>query len=328
MDRIKASPRARRAMKKLGVDSGRICGSGPGGRIIESDVIRASAEAAPAHKLRSSPRARRAMSRLGLQPAEIRGSGPGGRIIEADVLLAASKPPQVTAAIPAPASRMRVAIAKKTSDRFRDTPHFYVRAECDATGLVTTRSEILEQIEKEHGVRITYTDFLLAAQAHALADCPFANRIWQDGGPVPLPTVDVGLVVGLPDGLLIPMLRQANQLTLIGIARERQRLVSAAQRGQIEPGAPGASSLSNLGRGRVDEFAAIINPPQSSILAVGRLATRPWVRNGALVASPTIKLTLSADHRVLDGEPAAQFLERIVQYLESPIALCMKGAVA
>lgn len=322
-------------MKKLGIDSGRVRGSGPGGRIIESDVLRASADSspAPAHKLRSSPRARRAMRRMGLQPAEIRGSGPGGRIIEADVLLAASKPPQVPSPAECdrpmvPASRMRVAIAKKTSESFRDTPHFYVRAECDATGLVTTRSEILEQIEKEHGVRITYTDFLLAAQAHALADCPFANSIWQDGGPVLLSTVDVGLVVGLPDGLLIPMLRQANQLTLIGIARERQRLIAAAQRGQIEPGAPGASSLSNLGRGRADEFAAIINPPQSSMLAVGRLATRPWVRNGALVASPTIKLTLSADHRILDGEPAAQFLERIVQYIESPIALCMKGAAA
>ena len=338
MHPVKASPRARRAMKQLGIDSGRVRGSGPGGRIIESDVIRASADKSPvtAHKLRSSPRARRAMRRLALQPGEIRGSGPDGRILEADVLLAASRPPQVTTAAPAEcgghrpplqvaASRMRAAIARRTGESFRDTPHFYLSAECDASDLVTTRNQLADQVEKDHGVRITYTDFLLAAQAHALADCPFANVIWQDGGLLQLTAIDVGLVVGLPDGLLIPLLRNADQLSLIGIARERQRLIEAARRGQIETGSPGAGSLSNLGRGRVDEFAAIINPPQSSMLAAGRIATRPWVRNDALVACPTIKLTLSADHRVMDGEPAARFLERIVQYVESPVTLLMKG---
>jgi len=220
---------------------------------------------------------------------------------------------------------MRAAIARRTSESFRDTPHFYLSAECDASDLVTTRNQLADQVEKDHGVRITYTDFLLAAQAHALADCPFANAIWQGGGLLQLTAIDVGLVVGLPDGLLIPLLRNADQLSLIGIARERQRLIEAARRGQIETGSPGAGSLSNLGRGRVDEFAAIINPPQSSMLAAGRIATRPWVRNDALVACPTIKLTLSADHRVMDGEPAARFLERIVQYVESPVTLLMKG---
>jgi pyruvate dehydrogenase E2 component (dihydrolipoamide acetyltransferase) len=264
-----------------------------------------------------SPRARRCAAELGLDWSRLRGSGRSGRITEDDVLKAAKGPS-------APgSSAMRRTIAQRTAESFSRAPHFYLRTEVDAGALLELRAGLLAEIERTAGVRLTLTDLLLRAQALALRACPFANAIWQDGQVVPLPGCDIGLVVGLEDGLLIPIVRAADAGGLGELARQRASLVDAARAQKLAAEAMrgGATSLSNLGNTCVDEFAAVISPPQSSMLAVGRAAPRPWVVSGQVVVRTTLKLCLSVDHRVMDGATAARFLGRIVEFMEHPAKL-------
>jgi pyruvate dehydrogenase E2 component (dihydrolipoamide acetyltransferase) len=278
-------------------------------------------------RILASPRARRAMSRRGLSAANLVGSGPNGRILEADVLRAAAAP--ATKAAPAktaPAgsiSSMRRAVAAKVAESFATVPHFYLRSEVDVTSLVQLREQNLAVIEKCSGVRPSLTDFLLRAMALALRDCPSANRIWQDDAIVQLPSVDVGLVIQVSDGLLVPIIQNADRMGLAELARQRIKLAEIVRSGRMPADLfqGGATSLTNLGKHRVDEFAPIISPPQSSMLAVGRLAERPAAYEGRLCLRQTMHLTLSVDHRVMDGVPAAEFLDHIVESLEKPYQL-------
>jgi pyruvate dehydrogenase E2 component (dihydrolipoamide acetyltransferase) len=277
----------------------------------------------------SSPRARRRANQVGVDLNQLQGSGDHGRIIERDVLQASirgsvshgttqeSKP---VATVVGQVSSMRRGIAERTALSFSQIPHFYLRMEADATELVKMREHLVAILEKECGVRITLTDFILRAQAKALGEFPAANAIWKDNGVVKFTDADVGVVVGLPDGLMIPVIRAAQNMSLVQIARERTSLVNAVRGGRYMPEAVsgGASSLSNLGASRTDEFTAIIPPHQSSILAVGRAAPRPYVVNSHLEIRTTLQLCLSMDHRVLDGGPAADFLGKIVELLENP----------
>ena len=268
-------------------------------------------------KVAISPRARRRAAELGLDCRRLKGSGRMGRIIEADVLAAAKQ-------TPAPSrSTMRRTIAQRTTESFSRAPHFYLRTEVDAGALVELRERLLPVVEQAAGIRITLTDLLLRAQGVALRDCPYANAIWQNDQVARLSGGDVGLVVGLDDGLLIPIVRRADARGLAALVRQRAALVEAARGGNLTAEAMqgGASSLSNLGNICVDEFAAVIAPPQSSMLAVGRVAPRPFVVDGRLVTRSTLRLCLSVDHRVMDGGPAAKFLGRIVELLEHPAEL-------
>jgi pyruvate dehydrogenase E2 component (dihydrolipoamide acetyltransferase) len=270
-----------------------------------------------ADRIAISPRARRRAAKLGVDWSGLRGSGRTGRIIEEDVLAAAKAEP-----VPA-LSTMRRTIAQRTAESFSRAPHFYLRTEVDATALLELRERQLPQVEQAAGVRLTLTDLLLRAQALALRDCPSANAIWQDNQVVRLLGCDVGLVVGLDDGLLIPIVRAADAGGLAALATQRTALVEAARAGQLaaESMQGGATSLSNLGNSCVDEFAAVIAPPQSTMLAVGRAAPRPFVAGGELVVRTTLRLCLSVDHRVMDGGAAAKFLGRIVELIETPTGL-------
>jgi pyruvate dehydrogenase E2 component (dihydrolipoamide acetyltransferase) len=263
------------------------------------------------------------MAARGLDAAAVRGSGPGGRIVEADVLNLRPAPAdsRPAGAAWAPASPMRLAVARRTAESFASIPHVYLRAELDATALVDARARLVERVQREAGVRPTLTDFVVCAMARALADYPAANRIWRDGGTLGFPTVDVALLVAAGDGLLAPVIRRADALGLTGVAKERSRLVEAARAGKLPADAlgGGAASISNLGAGPVDDFSAVILPPQSSILAVGRAAPRPFVVDGRLAVRTTLRLCLSVDHRVLDGAAGAEFLGRIVEALEHPV---------
>ena len=262
----------------------------------------------------------------------LEGSGSTGRIIESDVLKAAAgrggsmiadPEPKITSATAGQVSTMRRNIAERTALSFSQIPHFYVHAEMDATELVKTREYLVGVFEREFGVRITLTDFILRAQALALREFPAANAVWQSNGILNYLNADVGVVVGLPDGLVIPVIRAAHNLSFVQLAKERARLVGAVRKGQFnaEMLAGGATSISNLGTTRIDEFAPIIAPHQSSMLAVGRAAPRPYVVDGHLEVRTTIRLCLSVDHRILDGAPAADFLGKIVGLLENPKAL-------
>lgn len=282
-DRLKITPRARREVRRLNLDISRIKGTGPNGRIVFNDVINAG------NPMRAeSP---------SCQPEEKTSSG-----------------------VPGTVSSMRMAVAKLTTTSFSTVPHFYLRAELDATTLIETRKRVVEQIEKEHGIRVTVTDFILRAITTALQDFPSINSVWQDSAIVPIVDVNIGVLVALEDGMLIPVIEKANQLSLIELALQRNELVGFARSGRLPPKAqrPTAITLSNLGNSRVDSFDAIIPPPQSSILAVGRITARPYVVEGQLCVRDTMKMTLSIDHRVFDGALGAEFIDRILDLLEDP----------
>lgn len=215
---------------------------------------------------------------------------------------------------------MRRAIARRTSESFATVPHFYLRAEVDATALIELRKQLLPEIEKEAGVKLTLSDLLLRAQARALRDCSFANVVWLEGNLVSMTRRDVGLVIGMPEGLLIPILRSVDEISLASLAKQRAGLVESAKAGELssEAMAGGATSLSNLGNSQVDEFTAVLPQPHSTILAVGRAAPRPFSSEGWIGVRTTLKLCLSVDHRVLDGGPASEYLGRIIELLETP----------
>lgn len=271
------------------------------------------------------------MRQRGIDAATVRGSGPNGRIVEADVLRAAATAPLLSGNSPTASgvpptgslSAMRRAVAAKVSESFATVPHFYLRSEVDVTSLVQMREQNIHSFEKCCGLRPSLTDFLLRAMALALRDRPQANCIWQNDAILQLPSIDVGLVVQVGDGLLIPIVHHADRLSLFDIARERKRLTDSLRSGKTPADIfqGGATSLTNLGKHRVDEFAPIISPPQSTMLAVGRVAERPAAYEGRLCLRHTMHLTLSVDHRVMDGVPAAEFLDRIVELLENPFLL-------
>jgi pyruvate dehydrogenase E2 component (dihydrolipoamide acetyltransferase) len=281
-------------MRSLGIDPQTVTGSGPGGRIVEADVRRAHADA-------DGRAAQCQQTATGLATDKSRGPG---------------------ALVPSGTSSMRRAIAHFTT-LSAAVPQFQLRAEVDVTALTVLREQLLERIEADTRVRLSYTDLLLHAQALALAQTREACALWQDGGLVSVESIDLGLVVSVPGGLLIPVIRNVDRLGLGELAAERSSLVAAARAGKLGSDrlGGGLSSLSNLGNGRVDEFSAILAPPQNSILAVGSLAPRPFVVDGQLTVRPTLKLTLSADHRVMDGALGAELLGRIVDLLERPALL-------
>jgi pyruvate dehydrogenase E2 component (dihydrolipoamide acetyltransferase) len=259
----------------------------------------------------------------GLTPAK------GARISAEDVQRAhagqaATQPVAVAVAAPVelPVSTGRAAIADRVTASFQSAPHFYLGVQVDATQLVDLRTRCL-QASPEEGVRITYTDFFLKAMAQALAEQPAVNTFWNDGKILARQSVDVGFAAQAGPLLLVPVIRNLGQLTMLGVAGERTRLAQKARAGKLTLAEMegGSATLSNLGASGVDWFQAILNPPQSVIVATGRIARRPVVCGDALVARDTVLITASIDHRVLDGVAGAKFLGRIKELLEQPALL-------
>jgi pyruvate dehydrogenase E2 component (dihydrolipoamide acetyltransferase) len=210
-------------------------------------------------------------------------------------------------------------MAERMTASWTTAPHFYLVREVTVSRLVTWR----ERVSKQTGVRITYTDLLVKLVAAALAQHPRVNVAWRDGAIVPNAEVNIGLAVAIDDGLVVPVLRRVDALSLAEIASRREDLVSRAQAGKLRPPdiQGGGFTISNLGMYGVDAFNAIVNPPQAAILAVGRIAERVVALNGQPAVQPTMVVTLSCDHRALDGARAAQFVEALAELIEEPLTL-------
>jgi len=208
-------------------------------------------------------------------------------------------------------------------ESFHSAPHFYLTAQADATKLVDLRMASVEILRARTGVKPTYTDFFLRALAQALSENPAVNSFWSANAVEPRSTIDLSIAVQTQNGLLTPVLRQADGLTFAELIKQRSVLVekAATRKLSLQDLEGGSATLSNLGSHKIDEFHAILNPPQSIILATGQIAKRPWVIDDRVEARSTVFLTLSADHRVLDGVVAAAFLDRIRELLENPHAL-------
>jgi pyruvate dehydrogenase E2 component (dihydrolipoamide acetyltransferase) len=352
------TPVARRVAEKEGVDISSIPARGPGERIRARDIQAVQAKRQGAGSLSrqrifSSPRARKRARELGVDWRGLRGSGPRGRVVERDVLRVATLSPTLPlrgggsgaeegVATLSPTLPLRgggsgaeedviwetpTTVQRLTAERmvasFGSAPHFYLSAEVYADALLDLRSRLLSLIEGRAGVRLTITDLLVKILGAALAEYPRANAFWEDGRIGLNRQINVGIAVATDAGLVVPVLRQADSKSLSQIALERAQLVEKARTGtlSVDDLSGGTFTLTNLGMFRVDTFQAILNPPQSVILAVGRIVERPAVVDGQLVARAAAVLSLSCDHRVLDGALAAQFLGRVVELIEEPYGL-------
>lgn len=317
---VRASPLARKLAEQHGVDLSRV--KTASGRIEKADVT-AYVEAQP-RLVAASPKARRLAGERGIDLRALRGSGPGGAIVADDVVAAAVARAAPDAAqgvgpLAQGVSNVWRIMAERMTASWTTAPHFYLVREVDVSRL----RGWLETARRQTGAHVTYTDLLVRLTAAAITRHPGVNGSWKDGAIVRNSDVNIGLAVAVDNGLIVPVIHRADTLTLGEIAARREDLVARAQAGKLRPAdiQSGGFTISNLGMYGVDAFSAIVNPPQAAILAVGRVADRVMAVGGRPVVQPTMVLTLSCDHRALDGARGAQFLGALADLVEEPLAL-------
>ena len=324
---LPSSPVAARIAAEHGVNLADVQAAGD--RISKEDVEAHIRSTSSGTRVLASPKARRLARERGVDLASLDGSGPEGAVLAADVPMEAQPVPVAPAvAEPAPpaiepetqpVSRMWQIMAERLTSSWTSVPHFYLVREVNADQLIHWRT-ILSSGAAD-GPAITYTDLLTKLAALSLARFPRLNAYWDDGNIVSVPEINVGLAVAVEDGLLVPVVHSADQLRVEEIAARRADLVARASSGGLKPNdfAGGTFTISNLGMFGVDAFNAIVNPPQAAILAVGRIADRVVAVDGQPAVRPMMTLTLSCDHRAVDGVRAAQFFEALVDMIEEPL---------
>jgi len=263
----------------------------------------------------ASPKARRLAAERGIDLGALAGSGPGGAVVAADVGSSRSENSR-GAAVPAVWRLM----AERTTENWQTVPHFYVRREVDASRLESWRSAARAKPGQE---RVSHTDLIVKLVAEALRRHPRVNSTWRDGAAVPGERVNVGIAVAVDDGLVVPVVHDADRLSLAETVARRIELVEAARSGRLRPDdvTGGTFTVSNLGMYGVDSFDAIVNAPQVAILAVGRIADRIVPIDGQPEVRPMLNLSISFDHRVVDGARGAEFLDTLASLVEEPAGL-------
>jgi pyruvate dehydrogenase E2 component (dihydrolipoamide acetyltransferase) len=288
----------------------------------------AAAEGRPDGRVKASPLAKRLASEAGLDLRGVRGSGPSGRITKADIEAAMKAPAARAARAGAaegpeveelPVSQMRKTIAKRLVTSIGPVPTFYLTIEVDARRLLAARERMNAWLERE-GVKASINDFIIKAVAAALVAHPEVNAAWGDTVIRRHRRVHIGVAVAVEDGLITPVVRDADRKRVRDIAVEVRELAGRARERKLQPDEyTGATfSISNLGMFGIDEFTAIINPPEAAILAVGRVEDRVVAEGGQTAVRPRMRLTMSCDHRVVDGAMGARFLQTLREYLEEP----------
>lgn len=288
---VKISPLARKTAKEIGIDykSERIAGSGPGGRIVKEDIIAYSKKKGKARKEEAAP------------------------VTTTGITIKSSSPLE----------GIRKVIAERMSYSKSNIPHIVLNAKADATQLIVLREKFKEKILKKHGIKITYTDFILKSTAVALRENLEVNSTFSDGNYIIYDDVNVGVAVSLEGGLIVPIIFDCDKLEILNIAKKRIELVGKAREGKLslEEISNGTFTVTNLGMYGIRSFSPIINPPQAAILAVGEIYTEPAVVNGKIKPESFIDLSVSCDHRIIDGMIGAKFLRRIVELIENPAEL-------
>jgi pyruvate dehydrogenase E2 component (dihydrolipoamide acetyltransferase) len=314
-----ASPVARRIAKEKQLDLSQLQGSGPGGRIVKADVERAASSAGGAVG--------------GTAPEEASATGRGGGSPAATGPAADAVSPSSAAPGPETAkgtvsyedlSKLQSTVSRRMAESKATAPHFYLEAEIDMSRLVSAREQI-KAGAAEGAVVPSFNDMVVKACALALREHPRANGAYRDGRFELYSRVNVGVAVAARDALVVPTIFDADQKSLRQIATDARTLAQRVRDGQITPPElSGATfTVSNLGMFGIDSFAAVINPPQAAILAVGAITERPVVRDGETTSAHLMRVNLACDHRILYGAPAAEFLARIRTLLEEPLALAL-----
>jgi pyruvate dehydrogenase E2 component (dihydrolipoamide acetyltransferase) len=298
---IKISPVARKAARAQGLDYSRLVGSGPGGRIIEADVLRAitQREAAPAATAPVVPAAP---------------SAPAAPAAPAPVVPAVGDFELV------PLTRMRRIIADRLAQSYRESVHVTLHAEVDMAEATKLRATLIEEWQPKQNVRLTFTDVIVKAVAKALSEQRDVNACYTPEGIHRFTHVNVGVAAALPTGLVVPVVRDADTRSLLEVARTVRTLTERARAGQLTPDEMhgGTFTVTNMGMLGIDGFTPIINPGEGAILGVGRIVDRVVARDGAPAVRPMMELSLSIDHRLIDGAAGAAFLARVRQILGSP----------
>lgn len=319
-----ASPAARRLAAELDVELEDVEGTGPRGRITEGDVTdhaaKAKTEAQPRRRQPSSPAARRLAGELGVDIDAVEGTGPGGRITRADVEQAAEAAESQPAAVPM--RGMRRTIAERMYASLRDTAQLTMEMEVDMEDAVKLRTQLVTEWESD-GVRPSYTDIIIIAAAKALTKHPRMHATLADDAIQQHGAVHMGMAVALEEGLVVPVIRDADTKDLKTIAGESRELAERARNGRLglDDMSGGTFTVTSLGMYGVDTFTPILNTPESGILGVGRIYDGVAWHGDTPVQRKFLRLSLTWDHRVLDGAPAAEFLVEVRGYLEAPFRL-------
>ncbi|MFZ8845068.1 dihydrolipoamide acetyltransferase family protein [Thermoflexus sp.] len=329
----RATPVAERIAQAHGVDLSAVPGTGPGGRVTKADVEAFLAQRAAEGKVKAAPAARRLARELGVDLQQVKGTGPGGRIQSEDVRRAAEAlragvspealeaPARLAIRRRVPLAGMRRIIAERMSRSVREAPQFTVSIDVEMGRAMAIVEDLAAWAEREGGPRVTLTALLVKACAWALRRHPALNATLEGEEILEWEDVNIGVAVAVPEGLVVPVIPEADRRGVWEIARMLEEKVGRAREGRLRPEdvQGGTFTLSNLGMYGIDRFTAILNPPQAGILAVGRVAKRPVVGEGdEVVVRPVATLTLTADHRVIDGAQAAQFMETLRAVLERP----------
>jgi pyruvate dehydrogenase E2 component (dihydrolipoamide acetyltransferase) len=333
--RIFSSPRARKYAREHGVAIEEVTGTGPNGRIIERDVI-AYLEAQPD----ATPVARNLAEHLGVDLRTVTGTGPRGRITKADVEAAAApaaapapepEPAPTPAAAPAPAGPLaevpltgvRAVIAERMHESHMTTAPVTLTMEVDATALVALREQLKASLADSLGFNLGYNDLLIKLCARALREYPYVNARLDGETIIHLDAVHVGLAIDTDRGLIVPHVSDADKKGLVEIAQDVRAMVERARTGRssLDELSGGTFTITNLGMVDVDAFTPIINYPETAILGVGRIKAKPVVVEGEIVVRQMVWLSLTFDHRLVDGAPAARFLQYIKRLIEEPYLL-------
>jgi len=308
-DRIFASPLARRMAAQAGIDLSKIKGSGPNGRIVKAD-IESQSSGAGAGNIPASPEAA-----LAPQPAAPKPAAP------APVLNITAPHKKI------PNSSMRKIIAKRLAESKQTVPHFYLTSHMDIDALLKLRADLNAKSPKDgpNSFKLSVNDLIIKACAVALRRHPNVNATYTESDIFQYDDVDISVAVAIPDGLITPIIRKADQLGLAAISAAMKDLGARAKSGKLKPEEfqGGGFSISNLGMFGIPEFSAIINPPQSAILAVGAGEQRAVVKNGQIAIATMLTVTLSCDHRVVDGAAGAEFLATLKTIVEDPLSLML-----
>jgi pyruvate dehydrogenase E2 component (dihydrolipoamide acetyltransferase) len=273
-----------------------------------------------ASAIKISPKARRLASERGVNLADVRGSGPGGEILASDILAASESKPAASSTEVGAGSPISRLMAERTTQSWTTVPHFFVVREVDAGALNEAQQKLGLSTEQSHQVKLTHTDLLVALVARVLQKHPRINASWTGNGVRENAEINVGLAMAVEDGVVAPVIRNADKVELGEIATQRRDLTERARSGKLRPAdiANGTFTISNLGMYGVDAFTAIIIPPQAAILAVGAIANRVVPVDGHPAIRPMITLTLSSDHRMVDGARAAEFMRDLASAIGNP----------
>lgn len=304
--RIFVTPRAKMTAERKNIDYKTVKGTGPSGLIIEKDVLAAAA-------VKASPVAKAIAARKGVSITTVTGTGENGKIVKHDILSGDANLSREDKVIPI--SGMRKVIADNMMNSVQSMAHAYHKVAVDMS-----EAKLIRAAFKKAEKKVSFNDIIIMALGRALQEYPRMNAWVEDGKITEKGSVNVGIAVAVDNGLIVPTVRDVQNMTIGEIHDESARLIAKTKAGGLkkEEYSGATFTVSNLGMFGIDEFTAIVNPPQVGILAVGSMTDTPVVRDGQIVIRPMMNLVLTYDHRVIDGAPAAQFLSRVKELLENP----------